>query len=187
MKTELDKIKSTITISLGSKNRIRKLKGSMSYEDYFNFLLRKVNGGKIADANYVEVQEIKRKEGVYSIDNFKMIFSYNPYNDSPNFQFDISIDKARKDGSLIPAKECMGLIAKSLNKNSLDTEYRLYFELLSLAIKQEIEPSFKHKGRFEDYFNWKEEFSMLGLPDTAFEEDVMQKLNNYKNGLNYDD
>ncbi len=36
---ELDKIKSSITISLGTKNRLRKEKGSMSYEEYINYLL----------------------------------------------------------------------------------------------------------------------------------------------------
>ncbi len=43
MNTELDRIKSTITISLGTKNRLRELKGSQSYENFINYLLRTRN------------------------------------------------------------------------------------------------------------------------------------------------
>ena len=37
---ELDQIKSTITISLGTKNRIRQMKGGQSYEEFINHLIR---------------------------------------------------------------------------------------------------------------------------------------------------
>lgn len=39
----LDKIKTTITISMGMKNRLRKYKGGASYEQYIGYLLRKVD------------------------------------------------------------------------------------------------------------------------------------------------
>jgi hypothetical protein len=186
MKSELDKVKSTITISLGTKNRLRKLKASMSYEEYINYLLRQAQA-EPKETNYIELQQIKRKTGVYSFEKYKIIFSYNQYSKSENFQFDITIDNVREDGNPVDLQKFLEAGSKNTNKDMKWIEFKLYFELLTEAIKQEIEPLFKHNGRFEDYFSWQQEFKVLNLPEKAFEEDVMQKLNNYRHGLSYDD
>lgn len=174
MNTELDKVKSTITISLGLKNRLRDVKGSSSYEEYIAQLLRMRN--ELAhNGNYIELQKFQRKEKVYSSDDLKVVFSYNKYNQSPNFVFDIQVSNIRQDGQ--------NILTISFGNDELQSGYRLYFELLTLAIQTEIEPLFKHKGRFEDYYSWQKEFERLGLSSKAFENDVMEKLNDYKNGV----
>ena len=176
MNSELDRIKSTITISLGLKNRIREVKGSASYEAFIAQLLRTRN--EVAHTeNYIELQKFQRKEKVYSFDDFKVVFSYNTYNQSQNFIFDIHISNIREEGR--------NILTISFGNEQLQSEYKLYFELLTLAIQNEIEPLFKHNGRFEDYGLWQKEFELLGLPKKAFENDVMEKLNDYKSGVHY--
>lgn len=175
MNTELDKVKSTITISLGLKNRLRDAKGSSSYEEYIAQLLRTKND--INKDNYIELQKFQRKEKVYSFDNLKIVFSYNKYNQSPNFVFDIQVGNIRQDGQ--------NIISISFGNDELQSGYRLYFELLTLAIQNEIEPMFKHNGRFEDYYSWQKEFDLLGISKKSFENDVMEKLNDFKNGVHY--
>ncbi len=176
MNTELDKVKSTVTISLGLKNRLREAKGSASYEAFIAQLIRTRNELTHKD-NYIELQKFQRKEKVYSFEDFKVVFSYNKYNKSQNFVFDIKISKIREEGR--------NILTISFGNGQLQSEYKMYFGLLTLAIQNEIEPLFKHNGRFEDYGLWQKEFGLLGLPEKAFENDVMEKLNDYKNGAHY--
>lgn len=184
MKTELDNIKSTITISLGTKNRLRKLKGSQSYEDYINFLIRIRNQSKNNLDNTIELQNFQRRKGMLNWDDgFAIMFSYNSYNNSQNFVFDISINIIRQDGKKI---NILNLIEELSIKNGwslLETEYRLYFNLLQEAIKQGIDSMFHHKGRIEDYYQWNEEFKMLNLSKKSFDEDVMEKLRDLESGV----
>ncbi|MFH1072732.1 MAG: hypothetical protein V1743_04860 [Nanoarchaeota archaeon] len=174
MNTELDRVKSTITISLGLKNRLRDAKGSASYEECIAQLLRTRNERAHKD-NYIELQKFQRKEKVYSFDEYKIVFSYNKYNQSENFVFDIHINNMREEGR--------NILSISFGNEQLQFGYALYFELLTLAIQTEREPLFKHKGRFEDYYLWQKEFERLGLSKKAFENDVMEKLNEYKSGV----
>jgi hypothetical protein len=176
MNTELDKVKSTITLSLGFKNRLREAKGSASYEAFIAQLLRTRNDLVHPD-NYIESQKFQRGEKVYSFDDLKVVFSYNKYNQSQNFFFDIQISNIRQKGQII--------LSISFGNDELQSGYKLYFELLTLAIQNEIEPLFRHNGRFEDHGSWKKEFGLLGLPKKAFEEDVMDKLIDYQNGVHY--
>ena len=176
---ELDKIKSTITISLGAKNRLRKLKGSQSYEDYINYLVRLRKQTMYVSENRIEIQRFKRTKGIYSFGHCKILFSYNQFNHSPNFIFDIKIETIRVNGKKVNWNYFIRRIAT--HTDLLIEEYQIYFELLSIAIQNEIESLFMHKGRFEDYFSWEEEFKILNLGNKSFEEDVMDKLNNYKN------
>ena len=178
---ELDKIKSTITISLGAKNRLRKLKGSQSYEDYINYLVRLRNQTMYVSENRIEIQRSKRTKGIYSFENFKILFSYNRFNNSANFIFDIKIETIRENGQKVPLKNFIRPIWQKTNMDLLTISYKTYFELLSIAIQNEIEPLFKHNGRFEDYFSWEEEFKILNLGNKSFEEDVMDKLKDYGN------
>jgi hypothetical protein len=193
MNTELDKVKSTITISLGLKNRLRDVKGSSSYEKYIAQLLRTKN--EVNKDNYIELQKFQRKEKVYSINDLKIVFSYNKYNKSSNFIFDIQIGNIRQDGQnilSISAKQTAFAGAQGkqdfplrFGNDELQSGYRVYFELLVLTIQSEIEPMFKHNGRFEDYYSWQKEFDLLGISKKAFENDVMEKLNDFKNGVHY--
>ena len=176
MNTELDKVKSTITVSLGLKNRLRDAKGSASYEDYIGQLLRIRNEIAHKD-NYIELQKFERREKVYSFNDMKVVFSYNKYNQSTNFIFDIQIKNIRQEGQ--------NIISIAFGNDELQSGYKLYFELLTLAIQTELEPLFKHKGRFEDYGLWQKEFGLLGLSKKSFENDVMEKLNEYKSGVHF--
>lgn len=172
--TELDQIKSTITVSLGLKNRLRDLKGSQSYEDFIAYLIRMRN--HIAHDNVIELQKFERKQSTFTSKNHKIVFSYNKFNNSSNYIFDIAIDFIREPnfGNKIMLHEFI---------SAQRDQYDLYFELLSFAIQQEIEPLFKHKGRFEDHYSWKKEFEILGLSKTAFQNDVMDKLTDFENGI----
>lgn len=176
MNTELDKVKSTITIPLGLKNRLRDIKGSASYAAIIAQMLRNRNE-LVHKGNYIELQKFERKEKVYSFEDYKVVFSYNKYNQSPNFVFDIQIKNIRKNGRSVPAIY--------FSRMKLESGYKLYFELLTLAIQWEIEPLFKHNSRFEDYGLWQKEFELLGLSKKTFDNDVMDKLIDYKNGAQY--
>ncbi len=183
MNSELDRIKSTITISLGAKNRLRELKGSQSYEEYINYLVRLRNQKLHKADNLVELEKFQRKKGLYSFENYKILFSYNKFNNSSNFIFDIQINLVRENGNRTKFKEIINNISNRENIDLLTMEYKIYFELLKTAIENEIEPLFKHKGRFEDYFLWEQEFITLNISKKSFEEDVMEKLKSYKHGL----
>jgi hypothetical protein len=185
MNTKLDKVKSTITISLGLKNRLRDAKGNSSYEEFIAQLLRVRN--EVVHGNYLEVQKFERKEIVYSFENIKVVFSFNKYNRSKNFMFDIQINTIRENGKKYLSVEFLNIAIGKIDNRSepLVFGYKLYFELLTLAIQSEIEPLFKHKGRFEDYYSWQREFESLGLSNRAYENDVMEKLNDFKNGVHY--
>lgn len=175
---ELDQIKSTITISLGTKNRIRQMKGGQSYEEFINHLIRLRNQTVHNGGNFIEIQNFRRKKGIYTHDEFKILFSYNEYNNSLNFIFDIKLETVRQDGEITSFQK---FIASFSSKSDMLTlEYEIYFELLKIAIQNEIEPLFKHNGRFEDRFSWEEEFKILNLPKKSFEEDVTEKLRQYQ-------
>ena len=62
-------------------------------------------------------------------------------------------------------------------------DYELYFKLLINTIQHEIEPLFKHKGRFEDIYKWREEFGWLHISRKSFEYDVEDKLKEYENEI----
>jgi len=186
MNSELDKIKSTITISLGVKNRLKKLKANLSYEDFILQLLRSKNKSITKD-NYVELQKFERKQLVYSFDEFKIVFEFNKYNNSENYVFDLIITRILRKGKEINVKDFFDPKNQEpyFSREKIIFGYKLYFELLTRAIKNEIEPLFKHKGRFEDYHSWQEEFDKLGLSSKAFDNDVMEKLNDYSSGVFY--
>lgn len=187
MVSELDRVKSTITLSLGTKNRLRKLKGSQSYENFINHLLRMRNQKTHDAGNLIEIQKSKRKKAVFSYKNYKILFSYNQYYRSDNFRFDIRITIVRKAGKKANFEKFILFASEQLDKRPIDAEYRIYFKLLELAIRREIEPLFKHNGRFEDYFSWEREFDTLNLSKKAFDEDVMEKLENYNQGVHFYD
>lgn len=187
MASELDKVKSTITISLGTKNRLRKLKGSNSYEQFINHLMRSYGekSSIISSAkNVLEVQTFKRKTGIYGENYFGISFSYNEYMNSDSFFFDIELKVVRKKGVKCSIHDYFAAKSKRpVFVHDVADEYKLYFKLLEEAIQQEIEPLFKHNGTFVDYFKWREEFKMLNLSMKSFDEDVMEKLNKYEHGL----
>lgn len=182
MHTELDRIKSTITISLGSKNRLRKLKGSQTYEEFINYLIRMRNEVIHKSNNYVDIQKFTRKKGIYSLENFKILFSFNNFIQSDNYTFDISIDTVRENGNKITYKTFLNKISKKIGKNPKNIEYITYFELLEKAIQDSVEPLFRHKGRVEDHYSWEKEFQILNLSQKTLESDIIEKLNSYRFG-----
>jgi len=181
MNSKLDRIKSTITISLGTKNRLRKLKGSESYEEFINYLMRLRNQTVHKADNLIELQKFNRKKGIYSDGEYKIVFSYNGYNQSQNFWFDIAVDQVRKKGRKVDLITYNKEISSRTNKDRIQIMYKTYFQLLETAIQKEIEHLFRHKGRFEDYWSWEQEFKTLNLPMKSFKEDVMDRLIMYEN------
>jgi hypothetical protein len=186
MDSILDKIKSTITVSLGTKNRLKKLKGSESYEDFINYLIRIRNQTVHQRDNTIELQEFHRVKGLYGHGEFKIMFSYNKYNDSQNFIFDIRLELVREHGEIKTFGEYLRKVALETNKSYEQIRLITYFKILEISIQKEIEQLFKHNGRIEDYFSWEQEFKLLNLPKKAFEEDVMEKLREYRSGLSHD-
>ncbi len=188
MERELDKHITTISLSFGTKNKLRKLKGGMSYEKIINQLLNLRNqlihnpNYSNSKENYIEIQNFTRKKAVYHNKNYSFLFSYNQFNYSPNFVFDTNIECVREKGKIIPFED---YIKKNSEKDKEEkTKYRIYFKLLETAICKEIEPFFKHNGAFEDVFSWKMEFRILGLQKRAFQEDLLDKLDEYDAGVN---
>jgi hypothetical protein len=185
--SELDKIKTSITVSMGFKNRLKKLKGSESYEGFIGRILRV--GNDVVGENRVELVKFERQQLVNTFEGFKVVFSFNKFNRSSNFQFDIAINDIREPikGAHASIEDLYNHVQKTYNNSdvafSIKKGYELYFELLAQAIKNAVEPLFKHKGRFEDYYQWMTEFSTLGLPVGAYDEDVKEKLDNYEAGL----
>lgn len=183
MNSELDRIKSTITISLGMRNRLKRGKGTLSYEEFIAKLLRDNDRTRLPD-NFVEVQKFERKEIVHSSEEVKVVFTFNRYNQSPNFVFDIQITTIRKAGKRVLETDALDFGLKNQSGKAV-FGYEMYFELLTLAIQSEVEPLFRHKGRMQDYYSWEKEFERLGLSKKAFESDVMEKLNDYAAGVQY--
>jgi hypothetical protein len=179
MNTTLDRIKSSITISLGMKNRLKKLKGDLSYEEFIAQLLRDKHEAP-PKGSYIEIQRLERKRLVHSTGDLKIVFSFNKYNRSPNFIFGIQIERALKQGEDITLDEL-----PNTDEGRPASGYNLYFALLTDAIRSEVEPLFKHKGRIEDYHAWKREFDRLGLPKKAYDNDVMEPLTEYASGAEY--
>jgi len=175
---KLDEIKSSITISLGLKNRLRKLKGNLGYEKFIAQLIRERNA-LVHGSNYIELNEFNRKERVFRYLDYMIIYSYNEFNNSSSHIFDVNIKKVRKNGKNINLKSFFNNY--EIKKDLLSRKYHLYFQIIEDIIREEIEPLFKHNGRFEDYFSWEKEFKLLGLK--SFEEDVMIPLKNMSQGV----
>ena len=163
---KLDNIKSTITISLGTKNKLRSLKGNYTYEEFINQLLRDThNNNEIQIRNSIEKISLKRKRSILKINDLSLIYSYNMPNKSPNFRFDVQIEKIRFKG-------------KIMDNSQLEKQKRIQLSLQIIIdiIQKEIDSNFKHKGRMEDYYNWNKEFNLLGISKTAYEEDILEPL-----------
>lgn len=182
MKTELDRIPSTITLSLGLKNRIRKLKGNMTYEQYLTQLIRLKNE-IVHSTNKIELVEFERKNLVFFYAGYKVLFDYNKFNDSLNHIFDIRIKRILYYGKESKIKDLID--AYNSNHTFLAKGYIFYFELLMAVIREETKIPFKHNGRFEDYDSWNQEFKNLGLSKKSFEYDVKDKLIDYESGVHF--
>ncbi len=186
MKTELDNVPSTITISLGLKNRIRKLKGSMTYEQYLNNMIRFRNEIQSnVSKNNVELVEFQRKSLVYFLGHFKLLYDYNKLTNSKTHIFDIRIKRILHDGKDAEMADLLKLYNRSGEKQValLKKSYDLYFDLLETVIFEETRVPFTHKGRFEDFDSWSLEFRNLGLSKKSLEYDVKDKLVDYQSGV----
>lgn len=189
MNSELDKVKTTVTLSMGLKNRLRKLKGAMSYESFIAQLIRDQHRAVHDVGSYIEFQKFERKKAVLSLVDLKVVYSYNKYNESSNFLFDIAISYVRVNGKKRSFAEF--LAEKQTDVNSpihkkgqvFFLVYNLYFQMLDAVIQREIESLFNHRGTFLDRYAWEEEFKRLRLPKSSFEHDVVDKLRNFANGV----
>ena len=190
MRTELDKIPSTITISMGLKNRIRKLKGNRTYEEYLSQLIR-MRHKDTHSVNKIEITEFERKSLTYFDYGYNILFDYNKLIASTNHIFDIRIKRVIEKGKEISFNEMVNKIKmrrekQEIKKNSKTINaisYEIYFQLLHICIKEETKISFKHKSRIEDYDAWQQEFQNLGLSKKAYEYDVRDKLVDYESGV----
>ena len=191
--SKLDEVKTTITISMGTKNRLRKIKEDISYEDFINHLIKLRNEfvysksvSISSNANIIEYNKFDRIESVFSENNYKIIFMYNKFIPSDNFMFDIKIKNVVYDGKRINYNDFLrNESLKKSDKNEIsygEIKFAIYFKLLSFVIQKEVLSNFKHNGTFKDYFSWKKEFEMLRISNKSFEEDVMEKLENFQRG-----
>ena len=182
MRKEFDNITSTISVSMGLKNRIRKLKGSMTYEQYLNHLLRHQDEPtRNETANRIEIARFDRKTLVNYYGDYKLLIEYNELTDSDNHIFDISIERVLHQGQDTTMDEFLNIYGS--NQGKVAKSYDLYFQLLETVINQETKIRFKHKGRFEDREQWKKEFDNLELTRKAYEYDVQNKLTDYESGV----
>jgi hypothetical protein len=173
----LDKVSTSISVSMKTKNDLKNRKGSMSYEEYLRTLIRNQEKNKISaiNRNTIIHSKFNRINGIYKIDDFSIIFAYNKYLDIPNFRFDIELKTIRQKGKIISFEEYV--------QNS--DSFQDYFKILEKIIQKEIEPMFNFKkyGRedYKDYAAWERHFNNLQISTTSFEEDVLDKLNNQHN------
>ena len=183
IRTEFDNITSTISVSMGLKNRIRKLKGSMTYEQYLNHILRNQDEPtRNETANRIEIARFDRKTLVHNHGEYKLILQYNEPTDSDNHIFDISIERVLHKGQDTTMDEFLKAY-QSKHEGKVAKSYDLYFQLLETVINRETKIRFKHKGRIEDHEQWKKEFDNLGLTRKAYEYDIQDKLTDYESGV----
>lgn len=177
--SKLDFVKTTLSVSMRTKNDLKKLKGGLSYDEYIRSLIRNQNKTEfIVNSNMLNIETFERRKELFRENDLQILFSYNQFiKNSENFRFDIKIENVRINGKEI------------LIENYLSGEYNHYdhyFKMLEIAIRKEIEPMFNFKkyGRndYLDYLAWKHNFTLLGLSNKAFDEDVMEKMNGYLKG-----
>ncbi|MFH1589698.1 MAG: hypothetical protein ABIB43_03990 [archaeon] len=183
MKTELDRIPSTITLSLGLKNRIRKLKEDMTYEQYLTQLIR-LRNELVHSANKIELVEFERRNLIFFYAGFKVLFDYNKLNNSSSHIFDIRIKRVLYKGEKSNLKELIDAY-KEKDRSFLVKSYCLYFEFLNIVIREETKLQFNHRGRFEDYYLWEQEFKKAGLSKKSYEYDVKDRLIDYESGVEF--
>ncbi|MHA1691934.1 MAG: hypothetical protein ACTSU7_09900 [Candidatus Heimdallarchaeaceae archaeon] len=180
MKTKpFDYVTTSVAVTMRTKNDLKELKGSKSYEEFLREMMRnhrnQVAHGKVS-GNVIETVKFERAISITRKDDLSLTFSYNKFIPSELFRFDIAIDSIRKKGKKISFE--------TYAKNN--DAYEDYFAMLAHAIRQEIEPmfTFRKYGRedYKDYMAWKKRFQTLGLSKTSFEEDVMDKLNHELKG-----
>jgi hypothetical protein len=176
--SKLDFVKTSLSVSMRTKNDLKKLKGGLSYDDYIRSLIRNQSKtGSFNNSNMISYEKFERRKELFRENDLQILFSYNEFKDSQNFRFDIKIETVRIDGKEISIKD---YVSKDYN------HYGHYFQMLEIAIRKEIEPMFNFKkyGRndYMDYLAWKHNFTLLGLSNKAFEEDVMEKMNDYLKG-----
>ncbi len=184
MRTEFDNITSSISISMGLKNRIRKLKGSMTYEQYLNHILRnqKEPPKETPHNTMIEIARFDRKTLVHNHGDYKLLLQYNEPTDSDNHIFDISIERVLHKGRETTMDEFLKAY-QSKHEGKVAKSYEIYFQLLETVINRETKIRFKHKGRMEDHEQWKKEFDNLGLTRKAYEYDIQDKLADYESGV----
>jgi hypothetical protein len=160
---------------------MRSLKGSLSYEQFVAQLMREKSEPTLP--NQIEFTKFERKERVLYINDYMIIYEYNAFNRASGHFFDIILKKVRKNGKAIELKNFLENYEPK--RSILERSYFLYFKIIESIIKEEIEPIFKHNGRFEDYFSWENEFNALGLSKNSFENDVMIKLRKMSQGADW--
>lgn len=176
--SKLDFVKTSLSVSMRTKNDLKKLKGGLSYDEYIRSIIRNQNKPEsFKNSNMISYDKFERRKELFRENDLQILFSYNGFKDSENFRFDIKIENVRINGKEISMDDYL--------KGNYN-HYNHYFEMLEIAIRKEIEPMFNFKkyGRndYMDYLSWKHNFTLLGLSNKAFEEDVMEKMNDYLKG-----
>ncbi|OIO64377.1 hypothetical protein AUJ68_06475 [Candidatus Woesearchaeota archaeon CG1_02_57_44] len=165
----LDRVATSIPVTMRTKNELKHAKGGLSYEDFIRHLLR-IAARQKESTPTLQATTFERAEGYVADAPFGLTFHYNRLLDAENFRFDITLKSVRKDGKKIPLQA----YAKQRDPS------KDYFLILEQVIRKEIDPMFVFrkygKEDFRDYQAWKKHFSRLGLHETSFEEDVMEHL-----------
>lgn len=165
-------IPTSITISMGLKNRIRERKGERTYEEFLTQLLEEKQ--QDIPRNRIELTQFNRKTFVTDWKDQRIQVKYNELIPSPSHRFDIQIVRTLREGKPLRPEDIRETVQES---------YERYFTILQKVISKEKKMRFTHKGRIEDADRWKEEFRRVGLSRIAYEDDVAEKLQEYEQGI----
>ncbi len=188
---EIDRIPSTITISMGLKNKIRKLKGNRTYEEFLSAIIR--NKEEQIEGNSMELIEFERKNLTLFKWSFSILVEYNALNNSRTHIFDTRIKRIIHQGKEINLKKMIKIVAeRAFSTDKIINNYKelliyiayekIYKEIIETIIREETKANFSHRGRFVDFELWKKEFENLNLSRKAYETDIYKKIMDYRSG-----
>ncbi len=204
-KRGLEDLKTTLTLSLGTKKKLDKLNSEhLSYDVLINNLIREVETlNKIlkemrntavhemdSESIYVNLLQYKRKIKVFKWMNYNVTYSYNQYViNEDDFEFALKIDSVRYKGEPIPLKDYhlrFARMSSNFNNNDLEInavygEIVVYFTLLDHLIKEtfSIKSTRISKDKIFEPIYWEFVLSKLKLPGKVIPNDIREKAQDF--------
>lgn len=194
-KGSLNKIKTTITVKMGTKHRLLELarKGE-SYDDvisrlihsydkyenemiYYRNLLSHYN---IEERNIIEVSKLDRGIDAITLSNGAVIqFSYNKPISLPNdlYQMDIQIDK------VISGKKIKKMVEEMMKDPYQKIMVHLW--MVGRVINRHFDIAFELPSRkmIIDPIYWKKVKDRIGLPESSYKHDILDPIKEYEDNL----
>lgn len=208
--SSLNELKSTITVSLGTKKKLDSINNNkLSYDNLItdlveknNYLLEEIKLLKQGVAKSkiqaisLKLTEYARKNEIIRYSDFIIVYSYNKYvGEQEDFEFYINIDKIRYKGNEIDKKQfyrdmCiyLGYYGK-LNSDKLAVivgEMVIYFTILTELIKRYFNKSFKVSTDLaSEPKYWEYTLGKIKLPEKVLSEDVMDKVESFQTSIEH--